>query len=283
MALMFHDKELTELMEDFYILTGMRIVLFDENFTELVSYPMNRETFCTCMRKNNEFAEKCHKSDNISFCKCRDTRTLNVYKCHAGLIEATAPILENNRIIGYMMFGQITDMKNRNEFLHHMERLCIAYGADEDMNGKIRRIKYRSGRQILAAAKILDACTGYIQLKDMVHLSGRQLIEPIEAFVDEHMSEEITVERICREFGISRTKLYKLTGEYIEGGIASFIKHKRLEKAKHLIRTTDLPISRISDEVGFSDYNYFLREFKRKYGISSRACRKQYKECIKDK
>ena len=31
MTLLFQDKELMELMQDFYILTGIKIVLFDEN------------------------------------------------------------------------------------------------------------------------------------------------------------------------------------------------------------------------------------------------------------
>lgn len=31
---------------------------------------------------------------------------------------------------------------------------------------------------------------------------------------------------------------------------------------------TDMPISDIADSVGFSDYNYFLRVFKKHYGIS---------------
>ena len=51
-------------------------------------------------------------------------------------------------------------------------------------------------------------------------------------------------------------------------GIASFIKLKRLAKAKELVLKTDMPISDISDSVGFSDYNYFLRVFKKHYGIS---------------
>ena len=35
MAILFYDKELNDLMENFYILTGMKIVLFDENYQEI--------------------------------------------------------------------------------------------------------------------------------------------------------------------------------------------------------------------------------------------------------
>ena len=60
----------------------------------------------------------------------------------------------------------------------------------------------------------------------------------------------------------------------MNGGIAAFIKNKRLERAKELLKTTDMTISEISDACGFSDYNYFLREFKKKYGTTTKQIRK---------
>ena len=270
MALLFHDKELTELMEDFFILTGIRIALYDENCSLLISYPLSEGNFCSCMKKNPEFNRLCLKSDNASFEKCRKTKKLCVYKCHAGLTEATAPIIVNDRVIGYMMFGQVTGNKNKALFLSRLKELSRKYQALEDISEKIRKIKYRSDRQIRAAAKILDSLTEYIRLKGMVQMSGKRIIEPIENYIDAHISEPISVDDLCKEFNISRTKLYKLMGEYQKGGIASFIRHRRLEKSKQLIKDTDMSATEIADAVGFSDYNYFLRCFKKEYGISTK-------------
>ena len=267
MALIFQDTELMELMQAFHRLTGIRIILFDESCTELLSYPLGDETFCSFMRKNPKFDEKCRMCDKSAIEKARKSKSLYVYKCHAGFIEATSPITEGDRIIGYMMFGQITDNKNKEEFFEQMVQLCREYGLDTEPNAKIKKIKYRNEKQIFAAARILDACTGYVQMKEYVHPSGRELIDRIEQFVESHISEEIDVERLCREFHISRTRLYDLTRQYINGGVASFIRQKRLEKAKELLKTTDMSIPEISDAVGFTDYNYFLRVFKKEYGV----------------
>ena len=70
MSLFFRDKNLMELMEDFYVLTGIKIVLFDKDFNEVISYPQNKETFCSVMRKNISFDEKCRECDKISLSKC---------------------------------------------------------------------------------------------------------------------------------------------------------------------------------------------------------------------
>ena len=51
MSLLIYDKELLELMEDFYVVTGMKIGLFDENYNELMSYPAREKSFCVQMRK----------------------------------------------------------------------------------------------------------------------------------------------------------------------------------------------------------------------------------------
>lgn len=78
---------------------------------------------------------------------------------------------------------------------------------------------------------------------------------------------------LCKEFNISRTRLYEATKQYIDGGIAAYIRKKRLSKAKELLKTTDLPIAEIAYSVGFSDYNYFLRVFKNQFMVSPKKVR----------
>jgi len=274
MSLIFQDKELMSLMQAFHKLTGIRIILFDENYKELLSYPSATETFCACMRKNTSFDEKCVGCDRQAMENAEKSGGLYVYKCHAGFIEATAPIKEGERIIGYMMLGQITDHKNKETFFNRLRALAKEYGITEDIEGRLSKIKYKSESQIHAAAKILDACTGYVQMKEYVHPSGKELIDLIGQYVELHLSEEINVGQLCEEFHISRTRLYDLTRHYTDGGISSFIRKKRLERAKKLLRTTDMTVPQIADAVGFSDYNYFLRVFKKEYGVSSKKMRK---------
>ena len=104
---------------------------------------------------------------------------------------------------------------------------------------------------------------------------GQQLIDSLSSYVDEHMSEDIDVSRVCEALHVSRTRLYESLRPYVKGGVADFVKQRRLLKAKELITSTDLPISAIAEAVGFADYNYFLRVFKQVYGVSSGNLRKK--------
>ncbi len=268
MQFLLYNKEFTELLENFYTLTGIRVVLFDENYTELVSYPSGKTTFCNTMKKNPSFCEKCAVSDKSSFEKAKTTKKLTIFTCHTGLTEATVPILEKDKIIGYLMFGQITNEKNKDIFFEQMKKICSSYETGNNIEELIRKIKYKNKKQIEAASKILDSFTNYVQYKEMVYLSKKRFIDSVEEYIDYHMSESITVEDLCREFGISRRSLYDKTNQYINGGVASFIRQKKLNYAKHLLSTTDMKITDIADASGFSDYNYFLRLFKKTFGIS---------------
>ncbi len=275
MSLLYRDAELVELMQDFYSISGIRIVLFDANGEEILAYPKGEQSFCHCMRKDPLFLAKCQESDRCAFERCRQTNKLNISKCHAGLIEASVPMVSDGKIIGYMMLGRITDKKNKIELIGAIKTHCGEFKIDAEDEDRIKKIKYRNEKQIHAAAKILDACCEYVRLRQLVHPSGKRLIDSVERFVEEHISEEISVERICSEFNISRTKLYETVRPFTNGGIAAFIKNKRLERARQLLQTSDMSVSEISDACGFSDYNYFLREFKKKYGMSTKKMKKE--------
>lgn len=261
-------------MKNFYTLTGIRIVLFDEDYNEIFAYPKDCLPYCNCMRQNDEFYGQCRKSDNMSFETCKKTGILTMYKCHAGLIEATSPIMHNNAIIGYVMFGQVSDSKDKDNFKSSLITLAKKYGFTDEAVEIVKKVKFKSKNQLVAASKILEACTSYILLKEIVKPSRIELFTSIDEYITEHLAEDISVNLLCRKFNISRTSLYELYKQYVPGGIASHIKSKRLQKAKELLLTTDLSATEISRTIGFSDYNYFLMSFKKHFGVSTKTIRK---------
>jgi len=276
MSLKFDIPELTDLMKNFYTLTGIRIVLFDENYHEIFAYPEECSPFCLCMRKNPKFYKMCCESDRIAFEACKKTNGLTMYNCHAGLIEVTSPIMNNGSVIGYVMFGQVSDSKDKDEFYNKLSELSAKYNTGEDITENIKKIKFKSKKQLVAASKILEACTSYILLKEIITPSRIELFSTIDEYVVSHLDENLSVPFLCNKFNISRTRLYSLCNQYIPGGIASYIKSKRLSKAKELLQTTKMSVSEISCAVGFDDYNYFLKSFKKHFGNSTKAVRKQH-------
>ncbi len=273
MSLILYNEELLELMRDFYTLTDIRLVLYDKNDTEILSYPKTEVSYCGYMRQNKDFIEKCNICDKEYENKCRKEKRLIVYKCHAGLTEAIAPLKDGDEVFGYMRFGQLANINDKESYRKNLAELYSKYGFDEDLQIMLDAVKYKSTEQIYAASKILEAITGYILLKQMVRRQKENLLIKIEGFIDAHIGEKITVDRLCKEFGVSRTRLYEQTSAI--GGIASFIKRKKLIAAKDLIANHNRSISEAAELAGFDDYNYFLRIFKKEFGITPKSLKTQ--------
>ena len=273
MPLLKRESELSELMQAFQALTDFRIMLYDEAFQRVFPAPSGMETVCSCLRKASAFDQKCRECDLQAIQTARHKKRLHIYKCHAGFTEAVTPIVDGGRIIGYMMMGQIADRSDSSCLPANIKALFDEYSITADVDAMIKRIKYRSNEEIVAAARILEACACYTQLKEYVYTSGEALMDELLRFVNEHLAEDLSIKRLCARFRISRTRLYTVIGQHTSSGIAAWIRHLRLERAKQLLHTTDLPVSAIAEQVGFSDYNYFLRVFKKTYGVSSGTVR----------
>jgi len=68
------------------------------------------------------------------------------------------------------------------------------------------------------------------------------------------------------------TLLKRETGKtYVE-----LVTERRVERAAELLSFTNLRISQIADEAGFSDAEYFSRRFKQVTGLSPRQFKEKY-------
>lgn len=270
-------EELKALLKDFHLLTGIRIAVFDEEYEELVAWPDQHCAFCARMHKDPACRKKCEASNRWSFEHCRRTSELIVYHCHAGLVEAAAPLIENGLFIGYVMFGQITDLKSDQELETVLRKAFRDNGLEpEEPFSACLHIEKKTREQILASAKILEACTFYVLLRHLMSARRQNFARNLESYLSEHLQEDLSVEQIARDFGISRSRLYASCDKYLGCGLAHYIRKLRMEKARTLLKDTDQTVSRIAALCGFSDYNYFCRIFKKENGLSAKKYRALY-------
>ncbi len=276
LTLKLNTDSLLKLMMDFHLLTEIKIALFDASGNEILSYPQTHCTFCQLIRTSETGKWKCETSNKKSFSHCQKTKKLEIYHCHAGLIETTAPLIDNGTIIGYIMFGQVTDILEKKHALAMMRDALKSCGLrPEGIDMTACSVVTKTTAQIQAAAKILEACTFYVLLKDMVSLQRETFIQNLNHFLISHLSEDLSVDRLTTEFHISRTKLYDSCNRYLSVGIAEHVKQLRIRESKRLLKETNLTVHEISDKVGFNDYNYFCRIFKKEVGMPALKYKKE--------
>lgn len=318
MKLNYNEKELYQLLQDFHDLTRLTLTLYDPDGEWIFSYPTKENCFCNCIKTSTEGAALCDASDRASFEAAKASGECVIYKCHAGLIEATAPIVSDGFTIGYLMMGQVANATSPEQLqsliehaLHkyHLNTLethpqkqkepektvaetsitetnianststsSNTYGENKlGENGNWRQyaaaIPCISDTQIHAATNIMEACISSILYKKLISIEKQQFEQNINTYILNHLTEDLPVDRLCEHLHLSRRKLYEYSEEFLHCSIAKYIKKMRLQHAQTLLSETNLPISTISEQCGFSDYNYFCRIFKQENGMSARSYR----------
>ncbi len=267
-SLALNKDNLLSFFKAFHTLTGIKIALFSVSGKEILSYPEVHCPFCSYIRSGEAGNSNCELSNIKSFERCQKSKKVEIFHCHAGLIETTVPLIDTGAVIGYIMFGQITDNPDKTSLRSTLYKSIRKYEQQsKGLDASIFNIVYKNSEQINATAKILEACTLYVLLSNMISLRNENFIRNLNMFLLSHLSEDLSVDRLTEEFNISKNKLYDSVSKYMSVGIAKHIKNLRLEEAKRLLAETDMTIVQIADRVGFTDYNYFCRVFKKEVGV----------------
>ena len=277
MKLNYNEKELHQLLQDFHDLTRLTLTLYDPEGEWIFSYPTKENCFCNCIKTSPEGVALCDASDRASFEAAKTSGECVIYKCHAGLIEATAPIVSDGFTIGYLMMGQVANAASPEQLQSLIEHALHKYHLNEAENDSWKQYAAAtpciSDTQIHAAARIMEACISSILYKKLISIEKQQFEQNINTYILNHLTEDLSVDRLCEHLHLSRRKLYEYSEEFLHCSIAKYIKKMRLQHAQTLLSETNLPISTISEQCGFSDYNYFCRIFKQENGMSARSYR----------
>ncbi|MEZ4771977.1 MAG: ATP-binding protein [Bacteroidia bacterium] len=102
----------------------------------------------------------------------------------------------------------------------------------------------------------------------------KKLREQVEAHIDD---TEFGVSQLTESAEMSPIQLYRKLKALTDSSPSQFIRTIRLQKAKNMLINTNLTISEIAYDVGFSDPNYFSRMFLQMYRTSPGDFRKKNK------
>ncbi len=79
---------------------------------------------------------------------------------------------------------------------------------------------------------------------------------------------DLDVSLIYQSLNMSRANFYRKVKAETGLSPIELITHIRLEAASHLLKESDLNITEIAGQVGFSSRSYFAKSFKAIYGMS---------------
>lgn len=159
------------------------------------------------------------------------------------------------------------------------------YFEDEPLRRAVRRLAeiaatdgsaldlYADSLATLMIARLNDRCAIDQQTTAMEPRGAR--FGDVEEFLRANMHRKVALDEVASVAGLSRFHFIKAFRDESGSTPYQFLLRLRIEEAKRLLRTTKLPLSEISEKVGFGGSSQFVRVFKMAEGTTPGSFRSQ--------
>lgn len=138
-----------------------------------------------------------------------------------------------------------------------MKSLHLEYGNLGDLNGYVVLSQYVGRLCMLAAASLSE-------LKQQNE--GNTIFNVIQ-YVDREFRNKLQLQDLARHFHMNSTYLGQLFRKHTGQRFSEYLNEKRIEESKSLLKSTQLKISDIALQVGYSNTDYFIDKFKMVVGV----------------
>ena len=167
--------------------------------------------------------------------------------------------------------GRITGILYR-----YVQEKCpeLTAQAEEAMDNIDYYMKCLNAPSLFASLKILlDSLWESGEDKSSDSSSIMQQVEQIHRYIERSYHENITLTALAEQYHMDASYLSRIFSQKYGETIIAFLTRIRMEKAAELMKDQDKKLETISFLVGYDDYNYFSRVFRKKMGCSPRKYR----------
>lgn len=98
-------------------------------------------------------------------------------------------------------------------------------------------------------------------------------VHNICGYIEDHLSENLSVNRLAEVFNYNPSYISRLFKQIQGEPLSQHLKSVRLNRAKDLLRTTNLSIQEIAVSVGFDTVQYFSMVFRKEIGMTPKSFR----------
>lgn len=107
------------------------------------------------------------------------------------------------------------------------------------------------------------------------YVSDKILVQEIVEYIREHYAEGLTLQVLAVQFGMSESYISSMIKKKTGRNFGEYLTEARIRNAQKLLRSTNDSIEEIALQVGYPDYYYFSKVYKKATGISPAAYRRQ--------
>ena len=139
-----------------------------------------------------------------------------------------------------------------------LEMICFAFGLSYKNSQQWENLT-QLNKQVIAQKSLIQKIT--------IQANGKrkqdEFLKKIQSILEKNLANtNFGTQELAQQLFISRSQLYQQFKRKTQQAPSDFIRHYRLEKARHLILTSDLTIAEIAHRTGFKEAAHFSKSFK---------------------
>jgi AraC family transcriptional regulator len=96
----------------------------------------------------------------------------------------------------------------------------------------------------------------------------RQRILRVQLFIQEHLDEELPLERLARLAHFSPYHFHRIFRALAGEGVTEYVRRLRLEAAAVALKTTDRGVTQVAFDAGYGSHEAFTRAFRQMFGVA---------------
>ena len=286
------NPEIKKMLENFYLISGIRIGVYDTDFKILEDYPpmskdFKDQRFCEKCKEfsRNAFEKECNKCDERAREYVISTGKPYVYKCHMGFFEAMVPVVAGGETFCFLMIGQT---RNNDEIRAGkrmtqmgMEGIFAQYRFPEGVYPVEQAMKDYEDmpkadyETFKAYVYFLEMCAQKIYSEEYVTRDQTTVSGALMSFVKSNLYNDVTIADFSKSMGLSTSYLAHSISRELGTTFTKYLMICRIEEAKRILRTTEMSVKKISVLLRYNDVSYFVRQFKKITGMTCTQYREQ--------
>ncbi|CAG7628874.1 helix-turn-helix domain-containing protein [Paenibacillus allorhizosphaerae] len=145
-----------------------------------------------------------------------------------------------------------------------------------DFYGKLHDLRTLPELERWLAGDLFPAVKAHLE-RESVSKQAKTVSEVIR-YVQEHISEEMSLQKAADRFGLSVSYLSKLFKDESGFNFSEYVLELRMNKAREWLEHTDLPIKHIAERSGYASVQNFNRVFKRRYNLPPGEYRREKRQ-----
>lgn len=106
--------------------------------------------------------------------------------------------------------------------------------------------------------------------------AAKAVIDTVKRYVQNELHQNITLKQISRKLHFNCAYLGQKFKHHENMSFNEYLLQQRMEKAKLLLKKTDMKIYEIANEIGYTEIDWFYKKFKEYTGSSANEYRKKY-------